>query len=187
MSEKSHNENAPGIQTELEKEIRTLRALYKASTAIHSILSFEDVIKSIVEQIVSAFDSTGCAIELWHRDKYEAEVLIDYSRLYPDAVDQPGKIYYLKKLPATLEVLETAQSIQVRVDDPDADITEVSLMREQGLVSLLMVPLATRNRVVGILEIYEEKKFREYTPDEIRLAHSLASQGAVAIENARVP
>ncbi len=40
-----------------------------------------------------------------------------------------------------------------------------------------------RQKDIGILEIFEQVKSRVYTSNEIRLAESLASQGAVAIEN----
>jgi len=166
-----------------KNEIREFRTLYNAATAIVSNLSYEDVIKSIVQQIMDVIHSAGCAIELWHPDRNETEVLIDYSKKYPDDIDKSGKIYDLKKFPAALKVLETGQPIQIQIDDQTAEKAEISTMKQMGVFSLLMVPLIYRTKVLGLLEIFEDVETREYTPDEIRLAESLASQGAVAIEN----
>ena len=128
-------------------------------------------------------NTAGCTIELWHRDRNELEVLIDKSKRYPDDVEKPGKIYDLKEYPATLRLLETCQPAQIQVDDDTADKAEISSMRQMGVFSLLMVPLIVRANVLGLLEIFEDVESREYTQDEIRLAKSLASQGAIAIEN----
>jgi len=164
-------------------EIRKFRALHNAATAIVSNLSFEDVIESVVDQIIDALDAAGCTIELWHRERNEIGVLIDKSKKYPDKTEKPGKTYDLKEYPTTLLVLETGQPVQIQVDDETADKAEISSMREMGVFSLLMVPLIVRTKVLGLLEIFEDVESREYTHDEIRLAESLASQGAVAIEN----
>jgi len=166
-----------------QSDIREFRVLYNAATAIVSNLSFEDVIESVVQQIINVLNTAGCTIELWHRDRNELEVLIDNSKRYPDGVDKPGKTYDLKEYPATLRVLETGQPAQIQVDDETADKAEISSMRQMGVFSLLMVPLIVRTKVLGLLEIFEDVESREYTQDEIRLAESLASQGAVAIEN----
>jgi len=166
-----------------QSEIRNYQALYNAATTIVSNLSLENVIESVVQQIMNVLNTAGCTIELWHRDRNELEVLIDKSKIYPDDVEKPGKTYDLRKYPATLRVLLTGKPVQIQVDDETADKAEISSMRQMGVFSLLMVPLIVRTKVLGLLEIFEDVETREYTPDEIRLAESLASQGAVAIEN----
>jgi diguanylate cyclase (GGDEF)-like protein/PAS domain S-box-containing protein len=166
-----------------ESGIKEYRSLYNAATAIASNLSLKDVLTSIAKQIVKAFNFVGCTIELWHRERDEIEVLLDYSKLYPNEVEKPGKIYYLKEYPTTLKVLETGQTIQIQLDDPSADKAELEFMHEERIFSLMIVPLIGRNQVLGILEIFEQVKSRVYTSNEIRLAESLASQGAIAIEN----
>ena len=101
-------------------------------------------------------------------------------------MDKPGQIYDLKVYPATLNVLETGQTNLIQVDDPKADKAEVALMREQNVFTNLILPLKTKNRVWGLLEIYEDVESREHTMREIRLAESLAFQAAVALENAQL-
>jgi PAS domain S-box-containing protein len=58
---------------------------------------------------------------------------------------------------------------------------------EKGAVqTLLMLPLIARDQVLGLVELLDETEARDYTPEEIRLAQSLAAQAAIAIENARL-
>jgi len=183
MPDKPTNEELEDKLRIAEKEIHVFRTLYNAATAIGSNLSLEAVIKAIVEQIAYALNSDGCTIELWHRSKNISEVLIDYSKVDPEGEVRPGTTWDLNEFPATVQMLETGQPIQVQINDPKADRAEVSLMKKMGVCSLLMVPMIGKSKSLGFIEIFEEVKAREYTQDEIRLAESLAAQGAVAVEN----
>ena len=51
--------------------------------------------------------------------------------------------------------------------------------------TVLAVPLITQNRVIGVLEVLN-KHSGTFTPDDLDLLTSFASQAAVAIENARL-
>ena len=52
--------------------------------------------------------------------------------------------------------------------------------------TLLGVPLISRNRVIGCLEVLNKKESDDYTEQDVVLLEALASQTAVAIENARL-
>ncbi len=167
----------------LTKENSHLKKLYQAATAIESNFSSDAVIESIAIQIATVLNATGCTIELWRPDKNLIEVLIDYSQNHPDEVEKPGKTYDLATFPATLHVLQNRQIKQLQVDDPAADAAEVALMQEMEVYSLLLVPIMTQNRVLGLIEVYEEEEARYYSSDELHLAQSLACQGAITLEN----
>ncbi len=83
-------------------------------------------------------------------------------------------------------MLETGEPLLIQRDDPNADGKEVALMKEQGVLTNLMFPLKTKDRVLGIVEIYEDVKAREFTKRELRLAETLAFRAAVALENSRL-
>jgi two-component sensor histidine kinase len=59
------------------------------------------------------------------------------------------------------------------------------LARREGWVSLLCVPLSVRDRVVGVFSCYTGAP-HEFTPKEVELFQTLASQTALGIENARL-
>jgi len=59
-------------------------------------------------------------------------------------------------------------------------------MKEQKVQSLLMLPLTVRDQVLGLVELFDETGARDYTSEEIRLAQSLTSQAAIAIDHARM-
>ena len=186
MSDKPSYEQLEDRITKLEREIRELKALRKAVTTISSSPTLKETLESIATQIANALDSSGCSILLWHPDKNQIENLIDHNKFYPDQIDKPGKTYDLADYPAELNMLETGQTLLVRLDDPTAHATERALMKEQGIFTSLSLPLKTSKQIIGLLEIYEDVKPRQFTKSEIRFAESLAFQAAIALENARL-
>src|SRR6266487_266779 len=76
----------------------------------------------------------------------------------------------------------------VRIDDAHKDdrhFSEVEQTIGYSTHSLLGIPLITKNKVVGVLEVINKKKGRFTDPDESMLT-VLGAQAAVAIENARL-
>ena len=59
------------------------------------------------------------------------------------------------------------------------------LARKTGLASLLSVPLFTREKVIGTINLYTREQ-RAFTEDEIGFVKVVAGQAAIAIENARL-
>jgi GAF domain-containing protein/anti-sigma regulatory factor (Ser/Thr protein kinase) len=57
--------------------------------------------------------------------------------------------------------------------------------REAGLRSFLGVPMAARERPIGVLSVMTDAP-RQFSPEEVALLSGLAAQGALAIENARL-
>jgi signal transduction histidine kinase len=160
--------------------------LYEAATAISSDLSLEFVLTTVAEQMTHALRSSGCALSLWIRERDQVETLVDYRLLSPELAEPAGTVYDLCDYPATRRVLETRQPAAIQHDDPNADEAELALMAEQEVPNMLMLPLVARDRVLGLAELVDEKGGREYSADEIRLAKSLATHAAIAIENAQL-
>jgi sigma-B regulation protein RsbU (phosphoserine phosphatase) len=59
------------------------------------------------------------------------------------------------------------------------------IMRDLGIRSLLIVPLIIQDRVIGSFSLDLKTTQRHFTPSEIEMTQTIASQLAVAIENAR--
>jgi GAF domain-containing protein len=89
-------------------------------------------------------------------------------------------------------VLRTGESeLLERVDDemlkraaPDAETLEI--LRDLGLSSVLTVPLAVQDRVLGALSIAYAESGRQYRRDDLTFVESLGRRAAVAIDNARL-
>ncbi len=58
-------------------------------------------------------------------------------------------------------------------------------VRQEGLKTILSVPLETRGKIIGLINIYL-KEIYYFKPPEISLLVALSNQAAIAIENARL-
>ena len=59
------------------------------------------------------------------------------------------------------------------------------LARKTGLASLLSVPLLTRDKVIGTINIYTREE-RTFSDEEVGFVKAVAGQAGIAIENARL-
>ena len=83
------------------------------------------------------------------------------------------------------KVVEKKQAIQV------ADVTESQIYsypeiaRQEGLKSLLSVPLLLSDKIIGVLNCYTEEE-KVFNKEEIQLVQTIANQVAMAVEHVRL-
>jgi GAF domain-containing protein len=68
-------------------------------------------------------------------------------------------------------------------EDPRAQYPKEA--KEEGIASIVSVPLRIKGRVIGVMRLYTTEP-REFSEQEINSAEVLAETGAIAIENARM-
>lgn len=57
---------------------------------------------------------------------------------------------------------------------------------EEDICSLLCVPLLVKNRLIGILAMFNKKELKHFSEDDARLLSIIAMQSAQILENARL-
>ena len=89
-----------------------------------------------------------------------------------------------------MAVVETEKREITRFDvleDPKyKDISEVGAADFDSLKASLMVLMIYKEKVIGMLNLGEKKSGKFYSREDVDLARTLANQGAMAIENARM-
>lgn len=90
--------------------------------------------------------------------------------------------YYLDQLPLTRRVLTEDIAAQVVRGAADADPSEVVWMREDGVGSLLMVPVRSRSRVVGLFECHLQAR-TPWRREQIRAARQIAAVAGPVLDN----
>ncbi len=177
--QKAHAE----LKRRTKEHTAELTVLLEAARAISSTTSLKNLLTLIAQQMVRAVGASGCTISRLDQGPDEVVTWIEW-REASGPPDEPGTAYALDDFPATRSVLERREPLSILVSDPDADPAEVELMRQVGSASLLMLPLAAGDQVIGVVEIDESKRERRFTAAEIHLCQALADQAAVAIQKA---
>ena len=83
------------------------------------------------------------------------------------------------------EVVHHGEPIAVLDVREDAQYQFMDMARQEGLCSLLSVPLRMHTRVIGVLNVYTAER-RLFQPTEVAFLSALATQSATAIEHARL-
>jgi len=157
------------------------RALYEVARTISSSLDLNDVLQKVVQSTTEALRAKACSIRLMSRDRRR----LIFGAAYGLSDD------YIRK--GAVEVEKSGVDRQVlrgnTVLIPDA--TEDSRFqyperaRDEGIRSVLVVPLATRGQIIGVMRVYTAER-REFSEEEIEFLDLIADLSAVAIDNARL-
>jgi len=98
---------------------------------------------------------------------------VAYYRFGHDDWKLAEQTYALSDYPNTASALATRQVYTCRVDDTQGDPAEAALLRERGFASLLLTPLVSGGRSIGIVELFDARP-RVFTTADQRLAQALA-------------
>jgi excisionase family DNA binding protein len=171
--------NHLAAQLAREREVETL---VRTAAALSSQLDLHELLAEIAHYMTGLLDADFCAVSAYERETQTVRVLADYDksgRRLPDTGP-----YRLRDFPATRKVLDEQAVVLVNVDDPHADPAEVAMLRRDGDRCLLMVPLVVGHEAIGLLEIQDHLRTRQFSRQELRLCNAIAGQAAVALQNA---
>lgn len=169
--------------------IRTheLETLFEAAQATAVTLDLNEAMRRVVGQMLSALRADACSIALWDDIENKLEIHAAVNAWGDsDYADLPGTIYELNEFPVRERVLRQRQVIALRLGQRDVDPSEVHMMERRGATSRLLVPLVVNDLSIGLIEMEIREQNRYFETADVRLARTLASNAAVAIENARL-
>ena len=169
------------LEERSETAARRMEALAGLAWTISKENYLDRILQAISEMMAETLDSPVCSVMLVDEDR--RELVISAARCSsPD---------YLHKLPLKIEesligrVVREGQPIMIPNVLEEKQYRYPELARKTGLASLLSVPLLTREKVIGTINIYT-REARQFTEDEVGFVKVVAGQAAVAIENARL-
>ena len=87
-------------------------------------------------------------------------------------------------LPSVDEVIKKETALSIKNIYEDARIQDISLLRSEGLVAFLGVPIRAKGGILGSLAFFTRWEY-DFTDEERDFASTLAGQLAIAIEHTR--
>ncbi|MCL5022164.1 MAG: GAF domain-containing protein [Nitrospirae bacterium] len=161
------------------KEAKYLKALQEIAGAVSSFQSVREVMDLIVKRIASAMGADAATIRLLDPQRKRLELVAAHG--LSEA--------YLNRGPVDAEksVAEALRGNPVAIYDVPRD-QRIVYKREaeaEGVRSMLVIPMAFRGNVIGVLRVLTKKEHRVFLEDEIAFATALAEQTAMVIEYAK--
>ena len=163
-----------------------LETLFEASQATAVTLDLDEAMRRVVGQMISALRADFCSIALWDDVENRLEIRESVSAWGDTSDNEPaGTIYDLSEYPIREQALRQREVLSLRVTN-DLHESERAIMERNGARDRLLVPLVVNDYSIGLIDLEICEQSRYFDTGDIRMARTLASQSAVAIENARL-
>ena len=157
------------------------KALGEVCRAVNSSLAETTVLENLARKAVEVTGLKAAAIRMLDQsgETLEEQAAFGLSRRYLNK----GPVE-LEKSPADQEVLE-GNIIQLSGQELLENSQYPDEMEDEGIKAVLCVPLCVKDRPVGVVRVYSEEPC-EFAEADIEFVRTLASQAALAIQNARL-
>jgi len=161
------------------REVQYLKTIQEVSGTISSTLNVREVLGMIVRKIPDIMNMKAATIRLLDDAGKKLELVASYGLseryLNRGPVDAEGSI----------SVALEGNPLAIYDATTDPRIFYRDEAKEEGIKSMLVVPIVVRAKIIGIMRLLTDE-YREFRRDEIAFAVALAGQGGIAIENARM-
>ena len=157
----------------------------KISGAIASLLDLDHILRQLIKTFMQDMFINTSSVMLLNPAKTEYQVyLADGERR-----SEIEKVIFKKDEPL-IQIIEKEKKELTKYDileDPKyKDVSGDCVKDFENLNATLMVPLVFQDAVIGLLNLGEKKSGKSYNREDIDLLRTLANQGAVAIQNAKL-
>ena len=160
------------------RELETLNAI---ATVVSQSLNLDEILKAALDKTLQVMEMEAGGIYLF--DKETSELTIHAQQgLSPQFVAGVDRLRIGEGFSG--RVVESGQPLVVTDVASDPRLTR-SIVREEGLRALAIVPLSSKGQVLGTLFAVTHG-YREFTDQDIQLLSSIANQIGVAVDSARL-
>lgn len=169
------------LYEQLRLKARLFEALVKVGQTINSTMNLDDGLQVITREACVLMEAKMCSV-----------LLLDPTREWLDlkASSGAGQAYIQKpRLNADDSLLGVVvrrkKPLQVENVQISSRYQNIEVARQEGLVSLLSVPLLFSGHPIGTLNVYTGEP-HSFSNEEIRILNALGELSAVVIEKARL-
>jgi len=161
-----------------QNETTYYQSLYQLATILNSARSPDDILHSIVEGVAKAMGTKACSLMLLTPD----EKVLLHTAAYglSDWFVRKGPVSADKSMSETLK----GEPVTVLDATTDDRVEYRKQVKQEGIASILSVPVKLREEVIGVMRVYTSKP-RRFTEADISFATAAANFGAIALESAR--
>jgi PAS domain S-box-containing protein len=180
--------------TERKRAMEVQRFLAEAGEALSSSLDYRTTLASVAYLAVPTL-ADWCAVDVVaedgsverlavaHPDPKKVELAYELQERYPTDPDAP---YGIPNVLRTGEPEMMEEIPEELIEQAARDEGHREMLRELGLKSYMVVPLAARGRTLGAISFVSAESGRRYGQADLDLAQELARRAGLAVDNARL-
>ncbi len=157
--------------------------LAELSENVRSMVETRPLLETVASRIAQVLHVPHIAVLLDSTGAYQPAYALGYGNGVDLAFPRGGTVKRLR---------ESREPERVYLDDPwnwvnmAPDITDDERRRLEQLRAELLLPLVVKDRILGFITLSQKRSEAAYTETDLRLLNSVASQTALALDNARL-
>lgn len=172
-------------QSELQKEtaeaLKTTRALLEVTRVIGSTYDPDQILKTLSDEVAEITGFRRNMVFIYNPENQRHEIKAGYN------ISLTKNCFFCQEFGRELcNVYETASEVVVSEGDPELSAEIRATMTQLNIKLGLIVPMAVGSRIIGSVVIDDPGKDTPFSEREVELAKALATQAAVAVDNARL-
>ncbi|HAC62898.1 MAG TPA: adenylate cyclase [Cyanothece sp. UBA12306] len=156
------------------------------TAAIRSSLDPQAIFTAITHQLGQVLKVDGCALSLWTKKEQFVECVGLYDCRQTDISPLPQSIVPISDNPVLQKLIETLEPVVFEDINNYPQMTKFDLPLRRNAQALLIVPLIVDGEIIGSISLRQIDHPRHWLWDEIKLAQAVASQAAIAVQQARL-
>ena len=162
-----------------DKSYHYFKELHELTRTVAESMDAEKIMEKVVKEIAQAVEVKGCGLLWLNSLTRELELIATYG--LSQAYLAKGPLKMDRSIPQALE--GEAVFIENVQEDPRIQYPEAA--QEEGIVSMLSVPILVKEQVRGVLRLYSSQSI-PFVQEEIEFVKAAAEIGGIAILNAKL-
>jgi PAS domain S-box-containing protein len=169
----------------LHRRVEELATLNQVSQTLATMTDLPSALETVAETVTKILAASLTVISTPAADRLEA---IAYYEHEPQVTGPTDYVFPLGEgVPGIREVLTRHKTLVVpNIQAKVRSSTHRDYLRAHGIQAAIFVPLQVRGTIIGLMEIGIDQPDRVFAPDQIRLVETIATNTAIALENARL-
>jgi len=176
-------ENAK-LFAETRERNRELSTLYHVARTVSQSLKIDEVLKSLMSEVLSIFEFDAARIYLY--DTAQRELRLQFQQGFPEPDGLPT--CYTPGEGVIGLVFEAGEPIHFEDIRRDPEFERLGVRPtafEEGYPGGFFIPVAVKGSSTGVIH-FASRRPRRFSLEEVRLIHSIADQLGLALENANL-
>ncbi|MDJ0509743.1 MAG: adenylate/guanylate cyclase domain-containing protein [Crocosphaera sp.] len=158
----------------------------RITNTIRSSLDPQLIFTAITQELGKGLNVDGCALSLWTKNDKFVQCVGLYDHNKGNINPLPQSVVPIALNPVLQELLHSQKPVVLEDMDHHPEMTQFDLPLRETAQALLIVPLLVDEEIIGSISLRQTVCPRHWLSTEIELAQAVASQAAIAVQQARL-
>lgn len=158
----------------------------RITNTIRSSLDPQLIFTAITQELGKGLNVDGCALSLWTKNDNFVQCVGLYDHNEGNINPLPQSVVPIALNPVLQELLHSQKPVVLENMQHHPEMTQFDLPLRETAQALLIVPLMVDEEIIGSISLRQTVRSRHWLTTEIELAQAVASQAAIAVQQARL-